>query len=209
MSKFSYARAFRPIVLQGGSAATTSLNSEGRISYLRIVPQQSACPVFIESNNDSNFPFVKKEQQLAFRLLDPASLVIVNMLKIQSSGEFSRLLKKILPSVIFDVRPCPILEIDHLMDRQGVFALFRSIAARYHDVTGKLNIETSDDARLNPAWMGRELSQILSRQAAKGTVAILVNGEQRASDYEAVLPHYLKPAPKGGWLAASHTNLIC
>lgn len=202
MAKTSSPSAFRPEVVQGGIAGRTPGGSVvvGPPPYLRAVP--SPAPLGVEPGPVGPVGSAAgsaESRQLPLRLIDSATLGIVDMRQLDSGQAFERLLRRVRPRVIFDVRPCPVFTLDHHWERGRAFALFAELDALYDDVTGRVQIETSADARLNPAWMGVALSELLAGHGRGGPILILLDGEERAADYCEVLPRYLKPAPAGGW----------
>lgn len=198
MGKTSSTPSFRPQVVSGGrEGRTPAAIAASPPPYLRAVP--SPAPLEVESRPTGSVAGRAESRQLPLRLIDPATLGIVDMQQLDGGQEFERLLRRVRPRVIFDVRPCPVFTLDHHWERGRAFALFAELDALYDDVTGRVQIETSADARLNPAWMGVALSELLAGHGRGGPILILLDGGERAADYCEVLPRYLKPAPAGGW----------
>ncbi len=191
-------------VLDGGGAALAldKLAAQDVAHHLRVVSSSDNMRL------NTHASLQEKQHQLRLPLIEPASLIVVDMNDIRNSYEFFELFRYIRPRAVFDVRVRPDFYIDVNLSSSGVTSLFRELGSHYFNMTGLLGIDDHGDPRLQPAWLGAAIADQLAQQRMGFPIVVLTARHERARELVHVLPRYLLPQSAGGATAVFHRDLL-
>ena len=144
------------------------------------------------------------------QLIEPASLVVVEMNDVRSRHEFCWLFRYVKPRAVFDLRIRPVFYIDVNLNHSGVIRLFEDVSTEYFDlVTGLLGIDDKDHPGLKPPSLGAAISTQLAALAKPCfPIVLLAARRETAQEFLSALPRYLFPKPPGGWNGILHRDLL-
>ena len=199
--------ALKFAVLAGGRENGSAVETprQEAVSHLKVVP------VHNDLHSGLSLPHrLLPHSQLRLPLIDPASLVVVNMNDLRYSYDFLQLFRYVKPRAVFDVRIRPEFYIDVNLNHKGVFRLFDEISAEYFDITtGLLGIDDQEHPGLQPESLGAAISIKLALLSEPSfPLVVLAAREQTARALLKSLPQYLLPQPRGGWNAVLHRDLL-
>ena len=144
------------------------------------------------------------------QLIEPASLVVVEMNDVRSRHEFCWLFRYVKPRAVFDLRIRPVFYIDVNLNHSGVLRLFEDVSTEYFDlVTGLLGIDDKDHPGLKPPSLGAAISTQLAALAKPCfPIVLLAARRETAQEFLSAMPRYLFPKPPGGWNGILHRDLL-
>lgn len=137
-------------------------------------------------------------QGTLFPLSDTNALFFVDVAR-ASASTFLRLIQRAQPQFVVDIRVTPRFDFGRL-NRQRVFDVFQEWRCNYVDLGWRMKVESRKDARWNPVFLAREISELFTNEAAlKGPVVLLFDDEQLFHAAVAKLPDGLPRKSKENW----------
>lgn len=135
-------------------------------------------------------------------ILDERLVVLVNIESI-SGDQLFELITDSIPSVIFELRPCPRFDLDGI-DRPSFLKTVKEHRIKYFDLARSHGILTSDDPRLHPITAADLVSKEITSLKPDGPILIFLNNTQKISEYLLAFPNCLKPLPQKEWNVCSY-----